>query len=279
MKKFKVITISIICFCSFLKAEIIKIDDFTHIEKALAKVNPQEALVILDVDEVIITPQNQIFKRKYRDESKKLYSNLQEKLSKEKFEKISHIMADGALSRQLVDPDLPKLLKKLKSDNIRIFALTAYQTGEAKGRKSREDIRIDELSALDIDFKKLSNTNQHKIFEIVNCEHGKIVLKDGIIFSSGVDKGFALAYVLHFLKEHPKKIIFIDDQRLNLESVGKYCSDMEIEFIGFEYSGAEKLCKEPFNLNRATLQFDYLEKQERWLSDAEADKKLKNRTR
>lgn len=63
-----------------------------------------------------------------------------------------------------------------------------------------------------------------------------LMIRNGIIFTQGADKGIAL---LTYFKHNPhvtfKRIIMIDDKRKHLQAVEKACQQLDIDFIGLRY--------------------------------------------
>ena len=76
------------------------------------------------------------------------------------------------------------------------------------------------------------------------------------------------------IKLQPRKIIFIDDRIENIRSVAEECIKYHIEFIGLHYTAAAIL-SEQLDEKVARYQYDYLLKNKRWLSDAEAKLHIK----
>ena len=97
------------------------------------------------------------------------------------------------------------------------------------------------------------------------------VFKSGIIFTSAVSKGQALRAFLHYTGISPKKIIFVDDKRTHLESVEEIATSDNISCTGIEYTAASDIPASPLNEKRADLQYKVLEKENKWISDSEAD--------
>ena len=71
-----------------------------------------------------------------------------------------------------------------------------------------------------------------------------------------------------------KADIFIDDRKVNIESVEAMAKNNGIEFVGIEYTASKDKKIAPLNQKRARLQLLVLEKEQRWLSDEEASKAL-----
>ena len=80
-----------------------------------------------------------------------------------------------------------------------------------------------------------------------------------------------------YAKLTPRRIIFLDDLSANLLSVQDLCQKLGIEFLGIHYTAVQNSSpKRLLNMDIATLQFDILEKEKKWISDSEADALISN---
>ena len=254
--------------------EIISTQIFEPIEIALKDAN-KDTLVIFDVDDVLIMPTNQGFQRpmdeNFLDE---ISLDLKTRLGEEKTELLESIILLQETDK-FVDPKIISLIKTLQIKGVPVMALTALSTGAYGKIQSLVDWRILKLETMGINLKapwENVQTKQFSDFDIKDLK-GLPVFKAGILFSSKIPKGEALHAFLQYAKLKPKKIIFIDDFREHVESVQKVCNEAGIEFVGFEYSGAYSR-SEPLNKARVRFLYEVLEKEHKWLSDYEADRRL-----
>ncbi len=136
------------------------------------------------------------------------------------------------------------------------------------------DLRIDELYKFGFDFSK----NWCNLKETALIKGNETpYYKKGIICSGPGTKSSALRLFLEYSKIYPKKIIFVDDTKKNLEDIKTFSEELGIEFLGIEYLGYKKILhKYPFSEKRAIFQIDYLIKNEIWISDEKAELKLKD---
>ncbi len=83
---------------------------------------------------------------------------------------------------------------------------------------------------------------------------------------------------LNYAHFKPHRIIFIDDNREYLESVEEFAKEASIPYLGIHYTAALEKRKNmnAFNQKRAELQFEVLLKDKLWLSDSEADARMRN---
>jgi hypothetical protein len=266
MKKFiGFIFVILAGFHSTCFAEIIQTNDTKVIEKILASIDT-DTLVIFDVDEVLL----QYFDHKNR--------------VREKIKKISCSQQDEAdlywsiISRDqkvtLVDEKFPALIQNLQSRGIRVCALTQCNTGAFGVIKSMATWRIQALLEKGIDFKKSWPSIEDRV-NFGGYERARF--QEGVIFASDYQKGEILKAFLNQINIHPKRIVFIDDNLENLQSVENCAKEKNIKFVGFEYNVVKNRPIQPLNEEREKLKFDVLKKEKKWISDSEADAQLHKR--
>lgn len=258
-----------------INARIIHTNDFKVIQNQVQNADV-ETLVIFDLDDVIMYVKDQIFHTRNKEYLLKLDRELLQRMSEEEIMKLRLI---AILSRQncLVDQRIIETLRYLNQKGINTIALTHCGTGKKGAIQSREDLKIRELKDLGIDFSILNNLDDNRFPEIISKD-GEPLLKSGIIFTGGAEKGEILTTVLSKMHTHPKKIIFIDDKIANIHSVENVAAKNDIEYVGIEYTAIKDDNFEKLNKERADLQFNVLEKEHKWLSDIEADEMLRSRS-
>jgi len=266
----------IISFSQSAFSQIFQTSDLGKIATFLAQAD-QSTLVIFDIDEVLIQGKDQIFHPKYK--KTQLSAKLDEYAHKYGTNFMNQMVSIILNTRKavLVDKKILELLNYLNQKKIPTIALTHCSTGSMGVIEKVEDWRINELKGVGIVFSTFTNDLIfHKL-------HGKNerspLLKGGILFTNFVDKSLVLHQFLESTGFKPKKIIFIDDDRNNLELTEKLCVAMGIDFIGIEYLAATNKPCLAFNKERMNFQFTILEKQKKWLSDAEADQLLQTSSR
>lgn len=250
---------------------IIAIESFNDIQSELDRAD-KDTLVIFDVDDVLITYNDMVLRpcgAHFRPASWKDID------PKEIPYLISIMLNEGKII--LIDPSAPKLANKLKSRGVKTIALTAARTGKFGVIENAEDWRLKILKQFNLDFSKSFPKNNMIYFnDGIKKENNYSLFKDGILFlgDEKSTKGALLVQFLDKIQWKPKKVIFIDDKMSYLSSVEMALNEAEIPFQGYQYKGAEKL---PGKLNEQTaeVQFIYLRKDHKWLSDSEAKKEEK----
>jgi hypothetical protein len=261
------------------KSHIQEIYSFIPVIKMLELVN-KNALIIFDVDDVLIMPgYDDDFKHPYRAH---LWQELKNRLSTEKIEILqSSVMA--TIKRNLVEQRIVQMFAYLQSQYIPTMALTAMGTGRFGVIKKMEHIRIKELNDVGISFLPLTPLKGEKLApELENTNmicsdcKGVPMLKSGIIFTAGVDKGVVLDYMFSKYNYYPKTIVFVDDSINNLESLRKQCIKLKIDFHGFHYVAVSLMSMQVIDEHLEKLRFKILELECSWVSYKELIKNFKS---
>ena len=235
---------------------------------------------MFDVDHVLIMPtHDDDFRHSYREQ---LLQQIKSRYSNKHFRFLESLII-SAKKYHLVDLNVLNILGYLKDYQIPTIALTALSTGKFGRITKMEDLRIVNLKNMGIDFTKLSTIKDHILADKLagtnmifpDCV-GVPMLKAGIIFTAGVNKGVVLEYILDKIRYYPKTIIFIDDDLHNLQSLEKLCIKLQIIFYGFHYQ-AVSLMPLPFvNEDLETLRFKLLEQEGVWLNYEQLQSKYAN---
>ncbi len=254
-----------------IPAGITSIESFNDIRSELDSAD-KDTLVIFDVDDVLITYNDMVLRpcgARFRPASWKDID------PKEIPYLMSIMLNEGKII--LIDPSAPRLVNKLESRGVKTIALTAARTGKFGVIENAEDWRLKILKQFNLDFSKSFPKNQIIYFgDGAKKENDYSFFKDGVLFlgDEKSTKGALLVQFLDKVQWKPKKVIFIDDKMSHLSSVETALNEAKIPFQGYQYKGVEKL---PGELNEqiAEVQFTYLRKDHKWLSDSEAKKEEK----
>lgn len=254
-------------FSSPIHAKIIQINNLNTLKYHL-KILDKNDLVIFDIDEVIIQPIDRIFHPHNKTVLRKHYSDLQNRVSSEQMQQLLSII-NLQQKIKLIDPEIINVFTMLHKNSIPTIALTHSGTGKFGNIEDVTEWRISQLSNVGVSFANLTQ-HQDKIFHGLTGKHGTALFKSGILFTGHVDKGQVLKEFLRTIKLTPKKVIFIDDKVENLQSVAMILQDLDIEFIGFEYTAVVNQNLIEAGQMQTSQQFLNLEHDLRWTSDLEA---------
>lgn len=244
----------------------------------LLDVATKDILVVFDIDDVLITPSKE-------DDVKHPYRNelLQAIIDRVDPKKIPLLKSSIFLNSKhiLVESKIAEIFESLKSNKIPAIALTAMGTGKFGIINKMHEFRVKQLDGFNLSFKHLTPLNgEHMILKLAKINRsletpckGSPMLKSGIIFTSGVDKGMVLEYVFKKYNYYPKTIIFLDDLIENVQSLQQTCLKLNINFHGFHYRAASLIPSAVIDGSLEKLRFTILEKELTWLSHEKLQQK------
>lgn len=247
-----------------LASSIEKIEKINQIKSKIKEAD-SNTLVIWDIDNVIMMPQDAytLSRNKHR---KELWQELQNELSDEQIKHLYSIITINA-KWQLVEPEVLLLMADLEKRNIPTVALSTFGTGKYGIIDKREMIRLRDLKSVHIDFTPTSPFAVDAEFPELASEHGIPMIKNGVIFTTELDKAQVLGKVLQHFAYRPREIIFIDDQLKNLESVSLLCQSLGIKFHGFHYVAVSLLPPIPSTKEAEEKRFKILQQNHQWLTN------------
>jgi len=246
-------------------SKITAVHSFNEIYTEIDKSN-QNTLIIFDIDDVLITYNDMVLRpcgAHFRPTS-------WDGIAPEEIPHLISIMlSEGEII--LVEPLALQLVNELKKRKIKTIALTAARTGKFGIIEKAEDWRINILKQFGFSF--FSSFQQQPVIYFDSETTNYSLFKNGILFLGNEknSKGDLLVRFLNKIQWKPEKIIFIDDKMSNLTSVKSSLIQENIPFYGYHYQGAKNLPGE-FSEETAEVQFSYLRKNHKWLSEAEAKK-------
>lgn len=249
---------------------IIEIKNLLELKKALWK-SDADALVIFDLDDVLVLAQDALFHP----------FNRQAKLKKECFDKmhqhlplnqgrssgffqlLSSVFLNG--KRGLVHPAMPKLIAELHKKGIKTLGLTNTEVGRFGKIEKMEDWKLSELKRWGINLGEyFSNRTENIVLDTAKTITP--IFKDGVIFTDNSSKSETLMTFFDRVGFLPQTIIFIDDLMENLEGVQEACEKKSIPFIGIHFLIAH-LQSCTLNLQIASKQIEHLISEKIWIND------------
>lgn len=261
--------LSSVLSCEAIAEDIIlkQVDSYNPIIQELNKAD-QETLVVFDVDYVLLVPKDLIARPAARELRHALFPKIEKEVGKDKFMYLSSILrAQGG--SELVDARLSDLIKELQARSAKVIALTAQGYGPFGIIKDEGALRVEELKKLGLDFREAFPSLESFILNIPSPKNQPPLYREGIIFTDRSSKGEALSAFLQKVQWKPKKIIVIDDGRQHLERIQEALKTHHLSGLLFLYIDGRLAAERP-DPDLAQAQFDYLIKNEKWLSDEEA---------
>ena len=257
-----------------VSANIVETNSLVPFEDA-AESADKDTIVIFDVQEVLMVAKDQILTPLYKSDFRTIKDRIIATYSLHDQERLFSIILRN-YETENVDPTLIKTLEDLKLKGVKALALTSGYTGKYGVIESRENLRLERLKKIGINFKDSFLNVEPIIFLHLKGADPKYLpmFKDGVLFACRLSKGEVLKAFLQKVNYKPKKIIFVDNQLKNIEDVEAYCADEAIEFTGFHYNFVRSKGKTELDKNLVDYQFKTLEERGIWLSDGEARSQL-----
>lgn len=245
-------------------SQIISIETLPAIEQMMEEAD-ENTLILWDVDQTLLTPDDPILKPKWEKLLDQLIGGKKFLVDEtgEKRYVFREILINAPMS--LVDEGSPALLRRLQSRGVPIIAFTAAPGGKIGKVENFVDWRIDELRRFGFDFSEAFPDFPVLVLPKDPDLEFPPVYKAGVLVTSLHDKGPVL---LDFFKEmhwKPARIIFIDDQMSNIQSVMESMQG-EIPVLSIHYTGASRL---PCELDEkmARSQVEHFLKTGEWLTE------------
>lgn len=274
MKLFRILFGINIFFISPIIGKVLTIENFNRLEQEVEHLDSQ-SLLIMDIDYTLLIPKDMIMRpiaRKMRnkilkDENVDLF-HLSDR------EKDAFSILYNEYEVILTDPKILKILEKARENRVTMMAMTASLTGPFGLLPSIEKYRLDQLLNLGIDFRDVAPYSKPLQFHEYKIFYRSPRYIDGILFSDLMPKSSVFASFLKKIGVYSfNKVVFVDDRKDYLDSIEKILESQGVQFLGLHYIGASLLPDKPIE-EIGRLQFQYLFKHQRWISDEEAKKIL-----
>lgn len=263
--------------CSKAHADIEQIDTLKVLEEQIDSLD-SKTLVVFDVDEVIFMDEDAILKPvgdplKFQIFNEK-YAKAESRSEKDLTTSILSLPLIKA-KKVLVEDTTPDLIDNLQNKSIKVIALTSCPTRPFGIIKSFEKWRLNHIENFGINFQKSFPEEKRFVFEnITSYNVPPPVYNKGVIFAEGFSKADVLSAFLAKTNFKPSKVIFIDDMYSNLQEMEDKLSALKIPYQGYYYVKVSRDHSKDLDEEVARFQFDYLFKNQKWLSDKEAKKKM-----
>ncbi len=260
-----------------LQGSVVKIESFKQIESTLESLD-SNALVVIDVDEVMLTDQDLILKPMGDPLKFQIFNEyyIEAKSEREK-EEVSKVLSLSLLLSQkaLLEEDLPKMVTSLQKRKIKVIALTSCPTKSFGFIEDLERWRLNHMRQFGIHLERSFPCLKRFLIEGLASQNIPMpIFNRGVLFTEGFSKADVLASFLKKVKMNPSRVVFIDDLSRNLQQMEVKLAKMKIPHSGFHYKD-QKIEVSP-DEKVARFQFEYLFKNKKWLSDEEASSSLKN---
>ncbi|MCH9610225.1 MAG: hypothetical protein S4CHLAM81_06610 [Chlamydiales bacterium] len=230
-----------ICQLACLLGAIFQTDCLQTVEEE----STPQTLCFFDVDMVLIQPSNPAFQ--IPNMKKHNYKRIVQDLTDEQNRELWTQIATSGTST-LVQSDAPCIIRRLKNRGIAMAGLTKTLT-----KDPYEVNKLERLKRLGFYFPPLCS--EEIIFSNLEKFNSTYpTYRQGVLFANDTSKGAVAVDFIRRLDLHPKKIIFVDDHKHNLEDVEEALAKMDssIEYVGYLYRAAwdypsEEISQEKFD--------------------------------
>ncbi|MES2215375.1 MAG: DUF2608 domain-containing protein [Pseudomonadota bacterium] len=259
----------------FAVKKILKCDNWDVILPLIERLTPK-SIVVLNIDDVILRPDDQILQSRYRASMESLIQKLNMVPSDTSTEDLMGIQLQSRKS-SLVDSKVLDVISILKDKGVNVIAISSDWADNYRVIPSFENWQVSELASLGIDLSWVFPNTLPIIFnDYLAAIDGRFPsYRRGLLFTHSMSKGEVLEAFLNHINFKPDQILSVDILMNHINSVKSFCARGDIEFTGVIYDAALTKPRPDLNMERAELQFNTLVKEKKWLSDSEAEVVLK----
>lgn len=274
MRKIQIPTLLILLLLSLpaFALKIMHYDNWDDINSQLARIKPT-TMVVLNIEDVIAQPVDQILQSRHRASKQKLIRHLEGSLPEHEIEELLSLQIQTE-RLALVDPKVKEVMDNLKSRDVKVVVISNDWTGSYGLISSLEDLRLNKLKELGMDFSwSFGYSTSPMIFDNYKTTNPKRLplFTHGVLFTCHMAKGEVLESLFTRMKWIPQEILYIDSLLKHIDSVGSFCQKHSISCTSILYNAALQKTAPELNHHLANLQFNVLKTQRKWLSDSEAN--------
>ncbi|HJD65013.1 MAG TPA: DUF2608 domain-containing protein [Rickettsia endosymbiont of Diachasma alloeum] len=229
----------------------------------------QDSLVLINIDNTIITPKSKFFRynnNPYVNFTKNLYSLAVNDSS------VNNSIAQLMQQRQmmLVEKGWVDFINQMKKQGATVLGLQEITT-PCNLIENYEVWLYTLLYGLGINFT--GKVNDKDVFRFNPTDANAPIFYLGIIFTGSTNKVKSLIEFLKIIPKEPSKIIVFANNKQDLKDMNSFLRNVDIEYYGIEYLGWQQLQESP-DLEVAKLQQSTLLNTGQWLEDDVAAKML-----
>ncbi|WP_375331909.1 DUF2608 domain-containing protein [Candidatus Tisiphia endosymbiont of Temnostethus pusillus] len=283
-KSFEYIKIVFMVFMGFFafeaNAQIVQASSVNEIKTYASQFDGENTLILFDLDYVLFVPRDSVLryageKDNYRSKHlKAIFKDFQGKeiaLNGRKVPMAEYLTSQilSSIKVELLSLDMPNFVNELDAQKMTIVGFTANSSGNYGIVQNEAQLHLSRLKSLGYHFKDNG--------DLLKEDFPKCISR--VIFTNKIDKGKVLLGFLEQLNKNYKNIIFVDDHLKNLISVQNVLKDKypQINYLGIHYTELKDK-NEVLNQDIADKQFQVLSQDHIWLSDDEAQARLKMRS-
>lgn len=214
------------------------ITDFKDVNKLVnqktEKYGASQVLVVLDIDNTILTSQvdlgGDIWYQWQRGKLENIKPTEKQKIKRCFYEDVIGLLYELG-TMQLTDSLIPNYIHHWQNDGLTVFALTS-RSPKYRTPTERELIK----QGIDFSISPLQTVNHITPMYHYNLDR-EMSYMNGIMMTTGMNKGKMLDHILGRTGQSYKAIIFVDDSEKNIKNMKQhYINNTEIDFTIFQYN-------------------------------------------
>ncbi|MCC8417756.1 MAG: DUF2608 domain-containing protein [Rickettsia endosymbiont of Bryobia graminum] len=231
----------------------------------------KSSLVLINIDNTIITPKSKMFS--YKSPYKGFISELN---ATNKYNSTANqIIVNLILNRQvvLVEEDWPNFIKKLEEKGAVVFGFTKIEPIFRKIEDFKQR-QYQQLSKLGIKFT--DKFNDKDIFNFDDNDKNSPSFYHGIIFTDILSNAVALKNFINIKNNFSfDNIIVFSNEKSELMEISNIFSSIEVNYYGIEYLAVTEKNEAP-DVDIVKFQRNMLLQTGQWLEDEAAKELIKN---
>ena len=231
-----------------IQAEIVEVHTMNQVDNVTSTAD-HDTLVVFDIDNTLIIPANPAFQIPNVLDNKHLLAEFKKKWCVDQKRIATNLMALTSESKPL-DLFASRLLKSLQDRDIPVIALTATLAECDDVITDTLSRRKHQLGMNGFDMSPTAPSTCPVIFDDLKPYFDTYPLtQHGVICSNGDEntKGEVLAEYFRLIGWYPKKVIFVDDSKVQVESMIEPMERLGIEFIGIHFRGIDHFIGDPID--------------------------------
>jgi hypothetical protein len=236
-----VISLSTACYSKSVIIDDVK--DLNIVKQHLNanKENKEDILVIFDIDDTLLEAVNFVGSTKWYDwqRGRKVFDAKGNAVSVQKHETYYCMFSTlGTLfdlgTFKLTQPDAAKIIKDINTHDLMLLTARTYNYRRATERELN-------LNGLDFTAKHLLKNQQSLDFTLNDKKRtDRVTYQNGLVMSSGLNKGMVLKEILSRVNKTYKSIYFVDDSRINITNMNEEWKNDTTTFNIFHYTKIDR---------------------------------------
>ncbi len=241
MKLLLLFVFSNFCLAKTTVLNDVKDLDFVNKHIKLDKAAEGATLVVFDIDDTLLEAVNFVGSDKWYNwqRGKKVHDKLGNPIKIQDTEKFLCIFSTlGTLfelgTSKLTQEDAAHIINELRSYDL---MLLTSRSPDYRGATERELSN----NGINLNDEHLINMNTGLVFNIDDRNRtAKVTYQNGLVMSSGINKGLVLKSILKRIGKTYQRIYFVDDSRKNINNMEKAWQKDETQVSIFHYTKVDK---------------------------------------